>query len=53
MKRKKVKNYFKEWNYTKHFAVVSAIYTVFYAIDLTLGYVVAKKLSKRLEGIDE
>lgn len=45
-----MKNFFKNWNYKKHAAVVTGVYLTLYAIDMTLGYVVAKKcLSKMNE----
>lgn len=38
-----MKNFFKNWNYKKHAKVVTGIYLALYAVDMTLGYVVAKK----------
>lgn len=35
---------FKNWNYKKHAAFVSGVYLTLWAIDMTLGYVVAKKV---------
>lgn len=41
-----MKNFFKDWNYKKHAKFVTAIYAVLYAIDMTLGFFLIKKLSK-------
>lgn len=39
-----MKKYFKDWNFKKHFTFVTAVYAVLYTIDLTLGYLLAKKV---------
>ena len=44
---------FKDWNYKKHAIVVSSVYLGLYAIDMTVGYVVAKKCLKKLNGGDD
>lgn len=40
----KVSNYFKNWNYIKHAKLCCTVYLALFAIDMTLGYVVAKKV---------
>ena len=40
----KVTNYFKGWNYEKHAKLCCTVYLALFAIDMTLGYVVAKKV---------
>ena len=37
-------NYFNDWNYKKHAKLCCAVYLALFAIDMTLGYVVAKKV---------
>ena len=39
----KVSIYFKDWNYKKHAKLCCTVYLALFAIDMTLGYVVAKK----------
>ncbi|MBQ4595710.1 MAG: hypothetical protein IJB14_01955 [Firmicutes bacterium] len=34
---------FKNWNYKKHAAFVSGVYLALWAVDMTLGYIIAKK----------
>lgn len=36
-------NYFNDWNYKKHAKVCCAFYLALFALDMTLGYVVAKR----------
>lgn len=38
-----MKNFFKDWNYKKHAKLVTGVYLALYAIDMTVGYYVAKK----------
>ncbi len=38
------RDYFKDWNYKKHAKTVTAIYAIAYLADMTLGYVLAKKV---------
>lgn len=40
---------FKNWNYKKHAKVVSGIYLALWAIDMTLGYVMVKKVIEKEE----
>ena len=40
----KVTNYFKGWNYKKHAKLCCTVYLALFAIDMMLGYVVAKKV---------
>ena len=40
----KVGNYFNDWNYKKHAKFCCTVYLALFAIDMTLGYVVAKKV---------
>ena len=40
---------FKNWNYKKHAAFVSGVYLALWAVDMTLGYVIAKKYLPRDE----
>lgn len=44
-----MKKFFKNWNYKKHAAVVTGIYLTLYAVDMTLGYVVAKKYLSKID----
>ena len=37
-------NYFNDWNYKKYAKVCCAFYLALFALDMTLGYVVAKKV---------
>ncbi len=46
----KCKKFFKDWNYCKHAKFVGAVYLTMFAIDMTLGYIVAKKV---LDSVDE
>lgn len=39
-----MKNYFKDWDFKKHFKFVTAVYAGLYLIDMTLGYLLAKKV---------
>lgn len=41
------KDYFKDWNFSKHAKIVTAIYAVCYLADMTLGYLIAKKIFNR------
>jgi len=40
---------FKDWNYKKHVKFVSGVYLALWTIDMTLGYLVVKKYSEKLE----
>ncbi len=44
-----MKKFFKNWTFSKHLGFVSAIYAISYAIDLTVGYLLMKKISKNLD----
>lgn len=47
----KASDYFTDWNYKKHAKLCCGVYLALFAIDMTLGYVVAKKvLPKKQEG---
>lgn len=37
----------KDWDFKKHLKIVSAIYLVCYAIDLTLGFLLIKKIKEK------
>ena len=37
-------DYFKEWNYRKHAKLCIGVYAARFAIDMTVGYLVAKRL---------
>lgn len=37
-------DYFKEWNYRKHAKLCIGVYAALFAIDMTVGYLVAKRL---------
>ena len=39
-----LKSFLKDYNYCKHLKLAAAIYVPLIAIDLTVGYVVAKKV---------
>ncbi len=45
----KCKKFLKDWNYCKHAKLVGAVYLTLFAIDMTVGYVVAKKVLGSLE----
>lgn len=36
--------YFSNWNYRKHAKLCAGVYLALFAIDMTVGYVLAKKL---------
>lgn len=36
--------YFKNWNYKKHAKLCAAVYGALFLLDMTVGYVLAKKL---------
>lgn len=36
--------YFQDWNYKKHVKLCCSVYAILFAVDMTLGYVLAKKL---------
>lgn len=38
---------FENWNYKKHAKLVSGVYLALWAADMTLGYLIIKKISKR------
>lgn len=40
----KVSDCFKDWNYKKHAKLCCTVYLALFAIDMTLDYVVAKKV---------
>lgn len=40
---------FKNWNYKKHAKLVSGVYLTLWAIDMTLGYMIIKKISRKQE----
>lgn len=44
-----MKEHLKGWNFKKHLTVVSAFYGICYLIDMTLGFIVAKKVLGKLE----
>lgn len=39
-----MEEYFSSWNYKKHTKLCVGVYLTLFAIDMTLGYVLAKKL---------
>ena len=39
-----MQEYFKDWNYRKHAKLCCTVYATLFALDMTLGYVIAKKL---------
>lgn len=45
--------FFKNWNYKKHAKLVTGIYLTLYAIDMTIGYLAAKKCLKKAEEMKE
>ncbi len=36
--------YISDWNYRKHAKLCCSVYAVLFTLDMTLGYVLAKKL---------
>ena len=40
----KLRNYFSDWNYTKHAKLCTALYLGLYTIDMTVSYVILKRL---------
>ena len=36
--------WFKNWNYEKHAALCVAVYATLFVLDMTLGYILAKKV---------
>ena len=48
-----MKNFFKDWNFKKHAKLVTGVYLVCYAIDMTLGYAVSKKCLGTSQKADE
>ncbi|MEF2560153.1 MAG: hypothetical protein U0M96_03535 [Eggerthellaceae bacterium] len=36
--------YFKNWNYKKHAKLCAGVYGALFLLDMTVGYVLAKKL---------
>lgn len=36
--------FFSNWNYKKHAKLCVAVYATLFALDMTIGYLVAKKL---------
>lgn len=41
--------YLKNWNYRKHAKLCAIVYVTLFAIDMTIGYVVAKKILPKSE----
>lgn len=39
-----MRDYFKNWNFKKHATTVTTFYAILYLLDMTLGYVIAKKV---------
>lgn len=39
-----MQDYFKDWNYRKHAKFCAGVYAVLFAIDMTLGYVLVKRV---------
>ncbi len=39
-----MEEYFKDWNYRKHAKLCCSVYAVLFALDMTVGYVIAKRL---------
>ncbi len=37
-------NFFKDWNYRKHAKLCCGLYATLFVLDMTLGYVIAKKV---------
>lgn len=42
-----MKKIFNNWDFKKHAKFVTIFYGILYAIDLTLGYLVIKKITKK------
>ncbi len=41
--------YLKDWNYRKHAKLCAVVYATLFALDMTIGYVVAKKILPKFE----
>lgn len=48
-----MKKLFSNWNFKKHFKFVTVFYGILYAIDLTLGYLLIKKINQRSKQIKQ
>lgn len=40
--------YFRNWNYRKHAGLCISVYLALFAIDMTVGYLIAKKILPKL-----
>ena len=51
MKKPKMlnKEFFRDWDYKKHFKLCTAIYLSLYTFDLTVSYLIVKKLLKKYD----
>ncbi len=45
-----MEDFFKDWNYRKHAKLCCGVYAVLFALDMTLGYAIAKKLLDSKKG---
>ena len=41
--------YFRNWDYKKHAKLCVAVYAILFAIDMTAGYLLAKKILPKIE----
>lgn len=48
-----MKDFFRNWNYKKHAKLVTGVYLTLFAIDMTVGYVVARKCLKKVEELED
>lgn len=44
LNEEKVRNYFSDWNYKKHAKLCTALYLGLYTFDMTVSYVIIKRL---------
>lgn len=47
-----MKEFFSNWNYKKHAKFAAGVYLALFAIDMTVGYVVAKKCIDKADAIE-
>jgi len=41
--------YFRNWDYRKHAKLCIAVYAVLFALDMTVGYLLAKKILPKID----
>ena len=43
-----MKAYLKDWNYPKHAALCVGVYAVLFALDMTVGYAICKRVLNKV-----